>query len=87
MTNALQNFLASEKCLFGTDRFIPQKIFIAYFKTHCTENNLGVCKFNQDIYAGPFSSREIEVRNEAREYKGSMYANQPFIFGVDIGEN
>ena len=87
VTNALQNFLASEKCLFGTDRFIPQKIFVAHFKTHCTENNLGVCKFNQDIYAGPFSSREIEVRNEAREYKGSMYSNQPFIFGVDIGEN
>jgi hypothetical protein len=54
------------------------------FNQHCQENNLGKPKFNPDFYAGPFSSREIEVRTETRMYKEKSYAAQPFIFGMDI---
>jgi len=56
---------------------------VAVFNQHCQENNLGRHKFNPDFYAGPFSSRNLEVRNETKTYKGRAYTNQPFVFGVD----
>lgn len=84
ITNTLQHFLASEKVRYGKDLCCPQKMFVHVFNQHCQENNLGRPKFNPDFYAGPFSSREIEVRTETRIYKEKSYAAQPFIFGVDI---
>ena len=86
VTNTLQNFLASEKVKYSDDLFVPQKIFIQIFNQHCQENNLGKVKFNPDFYAGPFSSRDLEVRTEAITYKGRAYASQPVVFGVDVIE-
>jgi hypothetical protein len=86
VTNSLQNFLASEKIRFGPELFCPQKVFVQNFNQHCQENNLGKPKFNPDFYAGPFSSRGIEVRTEARTYKGRAFPAQPMIFGVDVIE-
>jgi hypothetical protein len=84
VTNSLQHFLASEKVSYGPDKCCPQRIFVQMFNQHCVENNLGKYRFNPDFYAGPFSSRELEVRNETRVYNGTAYAAQPFIFGLDI---
>ena len=84
VTSVLQNFLASEKVVYGPDKCCPQRIFVQMFNQHCQENNLGKWRFNPDFYAGPFSSREIEVKNDTRTYNGTAYAAQPFIFGVDI---
>jgi hypothetical protein len=47
---------------------------------------LGKHKFNQDFYAGPFSSRDIEVRDEVVNYKGRTYPKQPVVYGVDVVE-
>lgn len=88
VTNPLQHFLASEKLVYGPDKFIPHKLFVQIYNQHCTENMLGRCKFNEDIYAGPFSSREIEVRSDSLTYRKKAYANQKFIFGLDgVEEN
>jgi hypothetical protein len=84
VTNTLQNFLASEKLRYGKDLFVPQKMFVQVFNQHCQENNLGRVKFNPDFYGGPFSSRDIEVRMEAKTYKGRTYPAQPIVFGVDV---
>ncbi|NBS68033.1 hypothetical protein EBT31_03845 [bacterium] len=84
VTNVLQNFLNSEKLRFGPDLFCPQKLFIHSFNQHCQENNLGRHKFNPDFYAGPFSSKDLEVRTESMTYQGRAYIAQPFIFGVDV---
>ena len=85
VTNPLQHFLSSEKVRFGPNFFIPQKVFIAHYYQHTSQNGLGEKpKFNQDSYAGPFSSREIEVRTDSKIYNGTTYATQPFIFGVDL---
>lgn len=84
VTNSLQHFLASEKLRFGPDLFCPQKLFVAAFNAHCTENNLGRFKFNQDFYAGPFSSKELTVRTETKTHNGTAYAAQPFIIGCDL---
>jgi hypothetical protein len=84
VTNTLQHFLASEKVVYGSDKCCPQRMFISVYTAHCQENNLGKPKFNQDVYAGPFSSRELEVRNDTRTYNGVAYAAQPFVFGLDI---
>ena len=82
--SSLQHFLASEKLRFGPDLFCPQKLFVAAFNTHCTENNLGRFKFNQDFYAGPFSAKELEVKVDSLAYQGAAYPSQPFIFGLDL---
>lgn len=87
VTNALQHFLCSEKLRFGKDLCVPQRIFVERFNQHCKENVLGTFKFNQDFYAGPFSSRELEVRTESRIWNGNSYSAQPFIFGLDFVEN
>jgi hypothetical protein len=84
VTNALQHFLCSEKFKFGPNLFIPQKVFVAQFNQHCRENNLGIHRFNQDFYAGPFSAKELEVRVESLIYNGTAYSTQPFIFGLDL---
>jgi hypothetical protein len=84
VTNSLQHFLCSEKFKYGPDLFMPQKVFIERFNQHCRENNLGTFKFNQDFYAGPFSSKDLEVRSDSRIYNGTAYSTQPFIFGLDI---
>lgn len=84
VTNTLQNFLASEKVKYGPDLFCPQTEFQAIFQTHCIENNLGKPKFNPDFYMGPFGSRDLEVRTEARIYKGQASPPRPYIFGVDL---
>tara|TARA_R110001606_G_scaffold398023_1_gene576065 strand:+ start:93 stop:1535 length:1443 start_codon:yes stop_codon:yes gene_type:complete len=84
VTNSLQNFLASEKVKYGADLFCPQKLFTQMFNQHCQENNLGKFKFNPDFYAGPFSTRDIEVRLEAVTYQGRAYPPQPILFGVDV---
>ena len=86
VTNSLQNFLACEKVKFGKELFCPQKIFVQIFNQHCQENNLGRFKFNPDFYLGPFSSRDIEVKTEAKTYKGRAYMAQPMIYGVDVVE-
>lgn len=87
VTNSLQNFLASEKVRYGADLFCPQKLFVQIFFQHCQENNLGRSKFNPDFYAGPFSSKGLEVRKEALTYKGRAYPKQEFIYGIDIVED
>jgi len=84
VTNSLQHFLCSEKFRFGKDLCIPQKVFVAQFNQHCRENNLGTFRFNPDFYAGPFSSRELEVRVDSRVYNGQAFSTQPFIFGLDL---
>lgn len=84
VTNSLQHFLSSEKVKFGDTLCCPQKLFVQMFNQHCIENNLGKFKFNPDFYAGPFSSRDITVRNDSITYNGRAYASQPFVFGVDL---
>jgi hypothetical protein len=86
VASTLHNFLESTNIIFGKDLFVPQKLFVQVFNQHCQANNLGRHKFNQDFYAGPFSSREIEVREEVVEYKGRTYPRQPVIYGLDVVE-
>ncbi len=87
VTNPLQHFLASDKLVYGSDKCVPQKLFVQVYNQHCQENVLGRCRFNEDVYAGPFSSRELVVRHESRVYRNKAYSNQPFIFGVDTVED
>jgi hypothetical protein len=84
VASSLTNFLESTNVVLGEDLFVPQKDFIAKFNQHCKENNLGNHKFHQDFYAGPFSSRNIEVRVETVKYKGRICKNQPIIYGLDV---
>jgi hypothetical protein len=87
VTNTLQHFLASEKVRYGPELFCPQKQFVTTFNQHCQENNLGRPRFNPDFYAGPFSSRKLDVRNDTRVWREQTLAGQPFIFGCDLSQD
>jgi hypothetical protein len=87
VANALHNFLDSTNVVMGKDLFVPQKLFVQSYHTHCRCNNLGQQKFNPDSYGGPFSTNDIQVRSEAVTYKGRAYPVQPILFGVDIIED
>ena len=84
VTNTLQNFLASDKVVFGPDKSCPMKLFKQIFNQHCSENNLGKWRIHPDFYAGPFSSRDLEVRVDSMNYKGEQFTAAEFVFGVDI---
>jgi hypothetical protein len=84
VASTLTNFLESTSITYGEKLFVPQKMFVVVFNQHCQANNLGKHKFHQDFYAGPFSSREIEVRDEIVTYKGRTYPRQPVIYGLDV---
>ena len=84
VSSTLENFLQSPYIKYGTDLRCPQKIFVEKFNEHCTANNLGKPRFNQDFYAGPFSQRDIEVRQHSELYNGMPFSMQPFVFGLDI---
>ena len=86
VASTLTNFLESTSIKFGEELCVPQTIFVQMFNQHCSANNLGKPKFNQDFYVGPFSSRDIEVREEVVKYKGRTYPKQPVIFGLDVIE-
>ena len=86
VASTLTNFLESTSIKYGEELCVPQTIFVQMFNQHCSANNLGKPKFNQDFYVGPFSSRDIEVREEIVKYKGRTYPKQPVIFGLDVIE-
>ena len=84
VASTLENFLQSTGVKYGNDLYCPQKEFVALFNSHCQANNLGKPRFTQDFYVGPFSQRDIEVREANLTYKGRVYPRQSFIFGIDI---
>ena len=84
VASTLENFMQSTGVNYGKELFCPQKEFVALFNSHCQANNLGKPRFTQDFYVGPFSQREIEVREVTLTYKGRNYPRQAFIFGLDI---
>ena len=84
VANTLENFLQSTAVKYGSELFCPQKDFVALFNSHCQANNLGKPRFTQDFYIGPFSQRDIEVREDKLTYKGRLCKKQSFIFGLDI---
>ena len=87
VANSLIHFLESTMVDKGKGEYVPQNLFVTAFNTHCKNNNLGQHKFHEDFYVGPFSSYDIEVRNESVSYRGRQYPKQPVIFGVDLKED
>jgi hypothetical protein len=83
VTSTIHHFLSCDEIRFGKDLYIPQKVFVEKFNEHCRRNNLGTPRFTPDFYAGAFSARELEVRQDSRLYRGQPYSTQHFIFGVD----
>jgi hypothetical protein len=48
---------------------------------------LGRSRLRRSRRLDPFSGRNLEVRTEARTYKGRAYPPQPMVFGVDLVED
>lgn len=66
------------KCITDPTKSIPQKTFIMSFNSHCTENNLGRIKFAGSALKG------LDIKVVSDTYRGKLYINQPFIFGLDV---
>lgn len=83
--STLTHFMMSPEVRYGPDLCIPQKEFVQLLNQHCSINNLGRPRFNEDYYAGPFSSRDIRVeQGVTRTWEGKAFKNQPFIYGLTV---
>jgi hypothetical protein len=87
-TNALTNFLKSDRVRVGPEYYCRSKLFVACFNDHCRENNLGTAKWCSDYYLGPFSNFNIVAKkNVRRRYPnvaGARTYHGLFILGVDL---
>jgi hypothetical protein len=76
------SFIESDILIRGDDKFIPEKIFIKYFKDYCQSKQ----KYTESVYKRPFSDKKIDIKYHSGMYKGRMFNNQRFLFGVDVKE-
>lgn len=87
-TNALTNFLKSEKIRFGEGLYVREKIFIQRFNEHCISNNLGVNKWCEDYYLGPFQMVDVTVERSAKyrypNVEGGRKFSGTFFMGLDV---
>lgn len=87
-TNALTNFLKSDKVRVRSDLYVRERIFLQALKEHCSANNLGGYKWNNDYYLGPFETFNLSVeKNKKLRYPnkvGAMSYVGTFIMGCDI---
>jgi hypothetical protein len=87
-TNALTNFLNSDKVRTGDDLYVLEKLFIQTFNEHCRDNHLGAHKWNSDYYLGPFASKNVHSKKSQKlrypNIPGGRTRQGTFIFGVDI---
>ena len=76
------SFIDSGILIQGDDKFMPEKIFIKYFKDYCQSKQ----KYTETVYKQLFSDKRIVVKYYSGMYKGRMFNNQRFLFGVDVKE-
>jgi hypothetical protein len=87
-TNALMNFMNSDKVIINPDSYVRERIFITTFNEHCRDSHLGSQKWSSDYYLGPFEAQGITVqKGKKRRYPnipGARTYTGTFIFGIDI---
>lgn len=87
-TNALTNFLKSDKVKLGKDLYVRERMFVQAFNDHCHANNLGNHKWSNDYYLGPFETFGLTIeKSRKRRYPnvpGGKFFHGSFIFGCDI---
>lgn len=89
-SNPLINFLETDHVILGPINtvYCPESIFVTAFTDHCREHHLGIPKWCNSTYNGPFSDYNIEIHKNMKR----RYPNRPdgetiggcFILGVDI---
>ena len=91
-TNPLIHFMESGKIRQKLGSYIPEKVFIQEFNTHCNENNYVKHRFNPDFYMGPFSTYNIKViknvkrrypENIGKSYTGTFFENIELVMDED----
>lgn len=86
-TNALNNFLKSDKVKLGKDLYVREKDFLTEFNNHCREAHLGLPRWSNQYYLGPFTVFGITFeKNIRKKYppNSGRYSNGNFICGVDV---
>jgi len=86
-TNALMNFMNSDKVKIGEGLYVRERLFISTFNEHCRDNHLGSHKWCSDYYLGPFSSNKITSKKGKQRYPnvpGAKTYPGTFIYGIDI---
>jgi hypothetical protein len=86
-TNALMNFMNSDKVKIGEGLYVRERLFISTFNEHCRDNHLGSHKWCSDYYLGPFSSNKITSKKGKQRYPnvpGARTYPGTFIYGIDI---
>lgn len=82
----MKNFLDTDELIYGNDLCVPKKLFIMYFRWYCQKVGIKRIENVEPLFELPFLAKNLVVINYAGQYRGKMYAEQDFIFGVDVVE-
>ena len=65
---------------------MPKKLFIQYFRQYCQQIDVKRIGNVESLFELPFLTKNLVVLPYSGTYRGKMYANQDFIFGIDTVE-
>jgi len=95
-TNSLSSFLNSGMVSYNKDFYIHEKVFKNKFNIYCKENNLGLKKYNNDFYNGPYldasEKNNVDIKvliKKKKKYPRNSWGkliHGNFIIGLDIFE-
>jgi hypothetical protein len=79
-TNALTNFLGSDKVMLGPDQSVKETTFVDAFNDHCRELNYPKQRWNAQYCLGPFSVFNIIIDKHNRSHG----VTSTFFKGVNV---
>lgn len=87
MTEHMKDFLdTDEEVIYGSDLRMPKTSFIQYFRRYCARKDIKRIGNVESLFELPFLAKNLVVLPYSGHYRGKMYAEQDFIFGVDTIE-
>jgi hypothetical protein len=82
----MNNFLDTDEIIHGIDLRMPKKLFIQQFRHYCARKDIKRIGDVESLFELPFLTKNLIVVNYSGTYRGKMYAEQDFIFGIDTVE-
>ena len=83
-TNFIENFLASEHVILGTEEICPFTEFKAALKEHATMNSLHTKQLTLDVFTGPFAKYGITLLGSQTLELAGKSTTTEFIRGVTL---
>ena len=82
----MKNFLDTDRFIYGSDLRMPIKLFIQNFRHYCQQIGTKRIENADTLFELPFLAKNLVIINYRGDYRGKMYTDQDFVFGLDTTE-